>query len=405
MERLQGLSLPYLIVAYLDVEMSSPILPVLLVLSVTTSSPLMALSMVLRCHIPIPSGLFESHSGPPAALLRTPSLGSSIPRLPSGRFSYEYKQGSSVTVVEGRRSDDIWVSNGDAVRGKSKVNRAFGMMVPNPRLAMLPLENETQDGERTPPLPIQSESSSSLAVSGTTEEMSKSKRDSRASSHFSGVDESMDFASRIMIAQRHYSALAQTVLMPDKRESAGASQMLDVASATGVILKETSSRSAHLRTRSVSSISDAQTPTTRCTNMTPPPACPLPPTPSRTRAVRLARLGHKKSFSSGFSFGAVDDVNEIDALTAGVLPLLVPGLKVGADVRIKEDARAPASGKRSKQSANSEMGSLRIPSPQIPSAPLRRKMRTLREERISGRRKKSHFSLPGFVPFPSFRHL
>jgi hypothetical protein len=30
--------------------------------------------------------------------------------------------------------------------------------------------------------------------------------------------------------------------------------------------------------------------------------------------------------TSGYSFGPVDNVNEIDALTAGVLPLLVPGM-------------------------------------------------------------------------------
>jgi hypothetical protein len=47
---------------------------------------------------------------------------------------------------------------------------------------------------------------------------------------------------------------------------------------------------------------------------------------------------HRKSYSSGFSFGAEvnDDVNEIDVVTAGVLPLLVPGLKVGSDMKIKD---------------------------------------------------------------------
>jgi hypothetical protein len=45
---------------------------------------------------------------------------------------------------------------------------------------------------------------------------------------------------------------------------------------------------------------------------------------------------HKRSLSSGaVSLSAVDDINEIDAMTAGLLPGLVPGLKVGRHMKIR----------------------------------------------------------------------
>ncbi|OJA13174.1 hypothetical protein AZE42_12150 [Rhizopogon vesiculosus] len=52
-----------------------------------------------------------------------------------------------------------------------------------------------------------------------------------------------------------------------------------------------------------------------------------------------------KSYYSGFSFGAVvnDNISEINVLTAGALPLLVPGLKVGNDMRIKDLSSIPQS--------------------------------------------------------------
>jgi hypothetical protein len=397
--------------------MTSPVIAIFFVLSVTMSSPMMASCVILRCPVPIPSGLFESNSDLPPALMRSTSPASTIQGLPSRKFSHEYKRSGSITVVEGRRSGDVWIDNGDAVEGKSKVGRMLGMMVPKPRLAVLP-GDAPHDGEVTPPLPMQTEDSpsrdSSVAISvpvppesEASAEMGRTRKNSKASSHFSGGDESLAFASRIMIAQRHYSAMAHTVVVPaspESRHSIGSCQALDVAKATGAVPAQTTRPTSHLRTRSVSG---PKTPSTSGLSISPPPSFPLPPTPPNVRAARLAQLGHKKSFSSGFSFGAVDDMNEIDALTAGVLPLLVPGLKVGSDMRIKQggwDSPPVTLSKASKANQNvfkavsPEFGGLQseeFPSPEVHSTPARGKPEAPRTRKTSGH--KNHFSLPRFV--------
>lgn len=390
------------------------VINILLIMSVTLSSPLLALNILLRSPIPIPSGLFDIRGDLPANVLRGPSPASTdVPY----KWSHEYKRSmsASVTVVEGRRSGDVWLTNGDAVDGKSKLSRAIGMISPMPKLSVLPTEDGTEDGEFTPPLPIQNESSSMAIVHGTPHSETSAQfgklRNSKASSHLSGADESLGFASRIMIAQRHYSTLAQTVVVPgsspEKAESSA------VGSSTGAMTSQVARHSTHLRARSTSSISGPQTPTSGGSfNISPPPSFPLPPTPPNVRAARLASLAHKKSFSSGFSFGPVDDMNEIDALTAGVLPLLVPGLNVNG-MKIVEGDWTPAGtfskskGKKQVQKLN-EFGE-DFSSPEVHSTPARRRAREPRGRKQSGH-KRNHFSLPRYVPsmfFPlsTFTHV
>jgi len=292
--------------------------------------------------IPIPTGLFDVHAEPPSAVLRAPSPAETL-----AGYGTKYKRSGSITVVEGRRSGDIWISKGDAVDGKGKVGRAIGLMSPVPRLAVLPIDDEEKgDGEQTPPLPMQEVPSfpSTLPLtpaSTNSAGMGRLRKESKASSYLSNGEEA--FASRIMIAQRHYSAVATTVIVlasPERQE-----ELVDgVASVvTGIALEHdgTSRPTSHLRSRSISSVI-GQAITTG--DISPPPSDPLPPTPPNIRNAKLAQqLIHKKSYSSGFSFGAVvnDDVNEIDALTAGVLPLLVPGLKVGGEMKIKDFEFSP----------------------------------------------------------------
>ena len=387
------------------------IVSVLLVLSVTLSSPLLVLH-VLFVPIPIPSGLFDNRGDLPSNVNRGTSHGLSDPPR---KWSHEYKRSTSasVTVVEGRRSGDVWLTNGDAVDGKSKMSRAVGMLSPMPKLSVLPPE-EVEDGEFTPPLPIRAEDSSlAVTVHNTpSSEMSaqfgRLRKDSKVSSaHISGGDESLAYASRIMIAERHYSALAQTVLVPgpspEERDSVDAN--LAFAATTGAAPLNAVRDSAHLRTRSVSSISGPKTPITGDSfNLSPPPSFPLPPTPPSVRAARLASLAHKKSFSSGFSLGPVDDMNEIDALTAGVLPLLVPGLNVDG-MRIKDgDWTSPGTfskskGKKLAEKLN-EFGA-DFSSPQVHSTPARRRPREPRGRKTPAH-KRNHFSLPryGFPAHP-----
>ncbi|KAJ7126406.1 hypothetical protein C8R43DRAFT_931944, partial [Mycena crocata] len=392
------LSLPYVLLAPQD-----PTTPVaasiLLILSVTLSSPLLALNLLFRSPLPIPHGLFDIRGDLPANAMRGSTPGGSMPTY---KWSHEYKRSTSasVTVVEGRRSGDVWMSNGDAVDGKGRMGRALGLMSAMPKLSVLPPE-EDEGGQRTPPLPMQNDDSS-LPVSihnSTQSEMSaqfgRLRQDSKASSHISaGADESLAYASRIMVAQRHYSTLAQTVVVPgspEKRTSTGG----HLVAASGVGPNRPARQSAHLRTRSGSSIQHS--PTTDSFSISPPPSFPLPPTPPNVRAARLAHLKHKKSFSSGFSFGAVDDMNEIDALTAGVLPLLVPGLKVGDNMRIKDGDWTPpgsysrAKGRRAARRLN-EFGE-DFSSPEVHSTPARTRARQPRPKKTS-MHKRHHFSLP-----------
>lgn len=91
-------------------------------------------------------------------------------------------------------------------------------------------------------------------------------------------------------------------------------------------------------------------------------------------------------------------MNEIDALTAGVLPLLVPGLTVGQDMRIKEGDWTPpgtfskSKGKRLAKRLN-EFGE-DFSSPEVHSTPAR-----ARPRQVKGRKethKRHHYSLPRY---------
>ncbi|GLB34088.1 hypothetical protein LshimejAT787_0109720 [Lyophyllum shimeji] len=392
-----ALSIPYLITVS-QKSSASTVTSLLLVLSVTVSSPLLALTILLRSPLPIPSGLFDVRGDLPANV----PVSTDAPY----KWSHDYKRSmsTSVTVVEGRRSGDVWLANGDAVDGKSKIGRAVGMLNPKPKLSVLPPE-ELEDGELTPPLPIQTEDSSlpvtihNTPHSETSAQFGRLRKDSKTSSHLSAADESLAFASKIMVAQRHYSTLAQTVVVPcsspDKPQPADPDVVS--GSASGATTANAARHAAHLRTRSVTSISGPQTPTTGDSfNISPPPSFPLPPTPPNVRAARLASLKHKKSFSSGFSFGAVDDMNEIDALTAGVLPLLVPGINMDG-MRIKEGDWTPPgtfSKSRAKKLAKklNEFGE-DFSSPEVHSTPARRRPKEVRARKTSAH-KRNHYSLP-----------
>lgn len=331
-----ALSLSY-VLSFVGNGFVSSATPLLLALSVTLSSPLLAMNIIMRSPIPIPTGLFEVHGEPPSVCMRAPS-----PAVTLTDCNREYKRSGSVTVVEGRRSGDVWLSQGDAVEGKGKLSRALGLMTPVPRLAVLPPDDEKENGEMTPPLPMQTESASfNTSMFPNTPQSAEFGRIRKQSvqSRISGDE----FASRIMVAQRHYSALATTVVVAASPEKQGG-DLLTVTTGVGMEKrKSVLSGSLHLRSRSVSSVIGQAISTDHSPNPSPsrPPSQPLPPTPPNVRLAKqqsTRTLIHRKSYSSGYSFGAAvnDDVNEIDVLTAGVLPLLVPGLRVGSDMKIKD---------------------------------------------------------------------
>ncbi|KAI0776208.1 hypothetical protein BD413DRAFT_602672 [Trametes elegans] len=417
-----GFGLPFLFMVSPGAS-TSPIAFILLMLSVTLSSPLLAINILFRSPIPIPADLFDTYSEPPSAVLRAPSPQSATP---SGMFSHEYKRSGSVTVVEGRRSTDVWLAKGDAVDGRGKIGRALGMLQPKPKLSVLPPEGDAIPVEPvTPPLPMQMERS--LPPTPAQSELSaelghtRPRKESKASSYYSGASESAAFQTQIMIAQRHYSALATRMVVPPSPKVERRASMDDSAIGVAVsgvetpLAQKATRHSQHLRVRSVSSISgNSAVPDPRFP-VSPPPASPLPPTPPSVRERKARLLSHRKSRSQssssvGFSFGPVagDDMAEIDALSAKVLPLLVPGLKVGANMRVREDwgwssprdrdVRKTGTMKSSK-TVPAEMGgftsgcSTDFSSPDMHSTPAEEKKGPSRQRKTSTHRR-HHFSLP-----------
>ncbi|CDO73787.1 hypothetical protein BN946_scf185015.g116 [Trametes cinnabarina] len=418
-----GLSLPYMFMVSPGF-VSSPAASILLLLSVTLSSPLLAINILFRSPIPIPSSLFETYSEPPSAVLRAPSPQSTAP---SYGFSHEYKRSGSVTVVEGRRSTDVWLTNGDAVDGRGKIGRALGLLQPKPKLAVLPPEGEEmQEEPLTPPLPMQMMERSlppTPAQSELSAELGRTRprKESKASSYYSGTSDSVAFQTQIMIAQRHYSALATTMVVPrsptaDRRASSMDESAVGIAvSGVETPQAQKTRHSQHLRVRSVSSITGSHNGADPRFPVSPPPASPLPPTPPSVRERKARLLSHRKSQSQssssvGFSFGAVgaDDIAEIDALSAKVLPLLVPGLTVGADVRIRDDWGLPSPHDRHRRQTGTMKSSRTVPvemgglssgfstdfsSPDMHSTPAEDHKTQPRQKKTSMHRR-HHFSLP-----------
>ena len=330
-------------------DISSSFAPILLTLSVTLSSPLLALNLLLRSPLPIPAVLFSRSYSQALASEGSNSV-TEIRIHPEMRA-----RSSSLTVVEGRRSGDVWITNGEAVDGRGKAARVFGLLTPSPRLAVLPLSREGQHVEELmPPLPIQDESAVSIALSSpsaNSAEMgfARTRKDSKASSYYSVADESLAYKSQIMIAQRHYSAMATTVYLPPAPKFPSGSRPQgafpgDASDSAGAISTgvERGITRGHLRSQSASS--SLQTPRSSIKNrfpLTPPPSSPLPPTPPNVRAFQHSRS--QSSSGSRFSFGPIGHANQIDSLSAGVLPLLVPGLKVGRDMVINDCSSPPRS--------------------------------------------------------------
>ncbi|KAF5333151.1 hypothetical protein D9611_002719 [Ephemerocybe angulata] len=404
-----ALSFPYLTILALQGTPSTAVY-VFYALSVTLSSPLLALNLLCKAPLPIPNGLFDRVAPIPFTGKRLSTTPSELPA--PYKFSHEYKRSmsSSPTVVEGRRSGDVWITNGDAVNGKSKLGRAISMLSPQPKLSVIPPEELHTESPPLPPVPIPDEDS--LPVNIYTHNRSQSEnsaqfgrmhstKTTRSSRNLSTEE---GHATRIMVAQRHYSTLAQTVVV----SPGGSSDNYDspMGSATGVVVHKPFG-GAHLRARSVSTVSGPQTPTGSSfgttgssfgNDISPPPPFPLPPTPPSVRAARLAQMSHKKSFSSSYSFSPVQDVNEIDALTAGVLPILIPGLTVGEDMKIMQGGYTPPCtfSKSKGGKAMMKMKKMKefdedFSSPELHSTPVNTR-RGPRARKVS--HKKNHFSLP-----------
>lgn len=309
---------------------------------------------------------------------------------------------TSMTVVDGRRSGDVWISRGDAIDGRSKAARVLGLLVPNPKLAVLPVQ-ESKDVDELLPRPIPDESAASIiplspGVGSIEMGMARHRRsESKSSSYYSGNEE-INQGAQVMVAQRHYSAMATTVHIstnnaPDSTKAE--SQAVSTAIQKGIT-------KGHMRSQSATST--LQTPRTSLHRfpLTPPPSTPLPPTPPNVKA--LHSRNRSLSGNSGYSFGPIVNHNQIDSLSAGVLPLLVPGLRVSKDMVGRDSNQSaklpplkdPWAGKGKSRTATLPRmvtppkdefgftGSLSFHSPELHSTPANPK----------DKRKRKHFSLP-----------
>ncbi|KAI9457000.1 hypothetical protein BJY52DRAFT_1187617 [Lactarius psammicola] len=118
-------ALPYIIYLNGSNLQSSASASILLVISVTVSSPILALNLLLRHPIPIRSGIFDAPRDPhPIARHYTPSMGSPSP------FSDRYRWNTGTRQVTGNYSatDD----------GKNQLKRLLGVLSPAPKLSLLP---------------------------------------------------------------------------------------------------------------------------------------------------------------------------------------------------------------------------------------------------------------------------
>lgn len=347
-------------------------------LSILLSSPILAFNIIFRCPFPIPTGLFDASSQLSPAL-GLPKPENCIPR--SGSFGPKRSVTASITVVEGSRSGDVWIAQGDAVDGKGKLGRAIEVLNPCPKLSVIPPPKECTDEPVAPPSPMRNEFVLSKSKPKNAEN-DRRKTGSNASSHLSG-DECLAITSKIMIAQRHYSTLAQTVILPSTPPEKGE------VIATGATTKRVS---GHLRSRSTTPVNGPSTPTPTASfkiSPTPPPPFPLPPTPPSVR--QALAITHKKSFSSGFNFNRPDDVTEVEAMTAGIFPLFVRRLNVGDDAKATDEYSICSSYSRSHESkASKKVNGLWLDSfsPHIASTPARGKK--------SGQHQK-HYSLPRYL--------
>ena len=131
---------------------------VLFILSVTLTSPLLVVNILFGSPLPIPNGLFDIRE--PA----NPNQAFLPESLPSHKWSHEYKRSTSacVTVVEGRRSGDVWLSNGDAVDGKGKFGRTVTLLLAKPKLSVLPPEDYKEPD--LPPIPFQNDDSQPIHI-------------------------------------------------------------------------------------------------------------------------------------------------------------------------------------------------------------------------------------------------
>ena len=133
---------------------SSSVPAILFTLSVTLSSPILAIHVLLSSPpVPIlPSSFFASAEGRASLFgsLHDNTVSSGAPKLPVDMA----ERNPSQVTVHGRRSGDIWIERGHASDdGKSKFSRAVSLTTPIPKLACLDAPAPEDERTLTNPTP------------------------------------------------------------------------------------------------------------------------------------------------------------------------------------------------------------------------------------------------------------
>jgi hypothetical protein len=304
-----------------------------LILSVTLSAPLLAFNVVMRHGIPVPNEIWDMCRSKSTTRQRVSASTRTLQQASSSVF----RPSTSTTVVGGRSSTDVWLIKGEAVGGKGILGRTIGMLAPTPKLSVHPSEGAPEPS--TPPLPMHD---------------------------FSATTLSMPTAEYVP------SALGSQNIDDNEFVNVGSSWPADRTSGIPTYANERDNSDVH----SLSSYAVAQA-TSSSTEGPRTYGIPRTPVKSKDSVVGISTAitpsfsplcndYHVRARSSLFSptrpsrrpldaqepnlpslepryNGAPNSaMTEIDGLSAGLLPLLLPGLRVGTDVHVTRDGAIPS---------------------------------------------------------------
>ncbi|KAI0294605.1 hypothetical protein B0F90DRAFT_1281458 [Multifurca ochricompacta] len=133
------LALPYFICMNNSNLRSNTFTSTLLVISVTISSPILALNLLLRHPVPIPHGILGAPHVRHSVVPYTSPINGAI-------YNSSCKgKGTGTGQVTSRRhttTTDMWLIKGDAIDGKSRFKRVLSVLAPSPKLSILPVSDE-----------------------------------------------------------------------------------------------------------------------------------------------------------------------------------------------------------------------------------------------------------------------
>lgn len=330
---LKGLSLPYLLMYSRQHGFASQNVPTMLVLSVTISSPLLALCLAFNAplsgtltgrlkRVKIPRALMHGNDLPEKSCSKATNFHAN-----TGAHTRVRLVATSVTSPSSNQtSPDRQPSIN--MESKGKLWRTLNLLSPTPSLIVVPSTNAgfyDVDMDIEPYLPKEGQAN---AISIPTVEIisedetnkrisaeDHSHRLSKASSYESGCTDA-GLNTRIEVARRHYSTLAHAqaiTITPSPTRSSFAelhpNQHIRFRPNSNISIQS----SLHTRSSSVPLLALLQN-----SAPTPPPTDPLPPTPDSIK------YPHTRARSSGYLLSSIRNVRGLEVIMPSLLPHLVP---------------------------------------------------------------------------------